>query len=666
MFIAVINENFDVAEEAKKGQQASQYWAAEQRDLLGGSSGSGFFSSSYSSSSKAGQGQQDKTQAQWAGWLSIRSLNPYRWVKKAPVKVKVDKQVLKPGLVLGMRREMVVDYTLPKSFSDSASNLGTLDEKSTSGPIGYGFQRAPTGLGFNRTGTAFTPPNTMNTGRGTGPRHYPTRSLTMLQRLFAGSNGLDTHSSSHSVPLRTMRQQGSSSTTAPGHNKQRSEGAAAPAPAPDEAEDEISRHLELIASINNPSTGNGGGGGGGEDLSDALHERRALKADFIRDHPSYDYTFWVFSQSHPLRQWCQALVQPANGERIFGRPPSRIAHPMFQLVILLAVIGGIVVESIATPLYRREFYLRQGLFRGAWFDIAESAFGLALVGEFIIKLIADGFVFTPNAYLRSIWNILDFFIMIGVLVNVTTTLIFIGGLSRFTRSLKALRALRLITLIDIMRTTFQSLILSGALRILDAAILAILYMIPYAVWGLNIFNGKLGLCNDETVQGVTDCVNEFSSSTFEGSSSFTFPAPRVWDNPSPSTRFSFDSFRASLLILFEIVSLEGWIDVMNSATSITGEGQQPSVNNSQFNAVFFLIYNLMGAVVILTLFVRSVVCPLRHHFLNSFVSVSSSATSLLKPGRRSSRNSNVNGLISRNCSSDSAHPSVRKCVPYLR
>jgi hypothetical protein len=355
---------------------------------------------------------------------------------------------------------------------------------------------------------------------------------------------------------------------------------------------------EILAAFNTEAAA-------AEDVNDALYERRAQKADFIRDHPSFDKTFWVFSQKNPLRRMCQKLVQPAGGERIFGTPHSSIAHPIFQLALLLTVIGGIVVESIATPVYRRNFYLHNGLVRFAWFDIAEATFGLTLVVEFLIKVIADGFMFTPNAYLRSIWNILDLFILAGLIVNLTTTLIFIGGLSRFTRSLKALRALRLITLIDMMRNTFQSLIISGVVRILDAAVLAILYMIPYAVWGLNIFAGKMNECNDPTRNGLSDCTNEYDNTVY--GDSFGFLVPRVWDNPSPSTTFSFDTFRSALLILFEIVSLEGWIDVMGIATSITGRNLQPQTNASQVNAIFFLIYNLLGGVVILTLFVRQVI-----------------------------------------------------------
>ncbi|KAJ6629913.1 Ion transport protein-domain-containing protein [Mycena sp. CBHHK59/15] len=499
MFIAVINENFDVAEEAKKGKQASNYWATH------------------------------RPQEGHVTWL--RRLNPYRWIRASPVEVKVES--LPSNLILPMQKSLVQDYSVPR---------------------------------------ADVQPNEAYTG----PRHYSNKSLTALQRLFAGEV------KSNDVPLTTLHH-ARNETLGGGHAQ----------------DEETERHLELLAAVRSEVTTTS------EDINDALYERRAQKADFIRDHPSYDKTFWIFSQKNILRRTCQKMVQPASGPRIFGTPHSPVLHPLFQLTLLLIVIGGIVVESIATPVYRRNYFREHGLVRGAWFDIAESAFGLAFFAEFLIKIIADGFLFTPNAYVRSIWNVLDLVIMGGLLINVTTGLIFVGGLSRLTRSLKALRALRLITLIDRMRTTFESLIISGAMRIIDAGILAVLYMIPYAVWGLNIFNGKMNECNDTSVAGAETCTNEYTNTVY--GNAFGFLAPRVWDNPAPSTVFSFDSFRASLLILFEIVSLEGWVDVMGIATSITGVNSQPQTNAAQINAIFFLIYNLLGAVVILTLFVSIII-----------------------------------------------------------
>ncbi|KAJ7726287.1 Ion transport protein-domain-containing protein [Mycena maculata] len=529
MFVAVINENFDVAEEAKKGKQATTYWA------------------------------NTTPQEGRATWL--RRLNPYRWIRARPVEVRVE--ALPAGLVLPMQKSLVQAYSVPRADAGSV-----FDDKIGSGK-GNGIW----------DGTE-TDKSTGKSKKGVG--HYSTKSLTALQKLFAGEPKGD-------IPLTTFR-----------HVRGETLGGGDP------QDEETERHLELIAAVRNETQTTS------EDTNDALYERRAQKADFIRDHPSYDKTFWLFSQKNFLRRGCQKLVQPAGGPRIFGTPQSPVLYPLFQVTLLLIVIGGIVVESIANPVYRRNYFSKHGLIRGAWFDLAESAFGLVFFVEFLTKIVADGFLFTPNAYVRSIWNLLDFIIMAGLLVNVTTGLIFVGGLSRLTRSLKALRALRLITLIDRMRTTFESLIISGALRILDAGILAILYMIPYAVWGLNIFNGKMNECNDTNATGSISCTNEFINNGLQNqngnaSNAYGFLAPRVWANPAPSTVFSFDSFRSSLLILFEIVSLEGWVDVMNVATSITGDNSQPEINASQVNAIFFLIYNLLGAVVILTLFVSIII-----------------------------------------------------------
>ncbi|KAL6310254.1 Ion transport protein-domain-containing protein [Sparassis latifolia] len=502
MFIAVINENFQVAEESKRGRQASHYWASHR---------------------------PQKTRIAW-----LRKLNPYRWLKAQPKAIAVEQ--LPPNLVLPMQRTLIDDYNM------SRKELNVINDSAG----------------------------------GKAPPRQRTRSyLKRLQRLFAGETD------ANDVPMATIRN-GRRDSTIP----------------QDPVDEETERHLEVLAALNSETAA-------AEDLTDDLYEHRAQKADFIRDHPTYDMTFWIFSQKNWLRRICQKLVAPAGGERIFGTPHSPVAHTIFQLVLLLTVIGGIVVETIATPLYRRNWYIEHGLVRGSWFDMAETSFGLTLFVEFLIKIVADGFLFTPNAYARSIWNVLDFLILGGVLVNVTTGLIFIGGLSRLTRALKALRALRLITLIDKMRFTFESLIISGVARILDAALLAILYMIPYAVWGLNIFAGRMNECNDSGVTSVSGCINEYSNTIY--GNSFGFPVPRVWNHPSPSTTFSFDNFKASLLILFEIVSLEGWIDVMTVATSITGTGQQPQMNASQFNSIFFLIYNLLGAVVILTLFVSIII-----------------------------------------------------------
>ncbi|QRW09988.1 ion transport domain-containing protein [Ceratobasidium sp. AG-Ba] len=359
---------------------------------------------------------------------------------------------------------------------------------------------------------------------------------------------------------------------------------------------ELERHLEIL-SATNP-----------DDIPDDRRfqrEERARKKRFIEAHPTFDKVFWIVSQQNPIRRFCQMLVTPSNGERINGRPPSSVPQALFQLVILLVVIGGICIAAVATPVYRRNYFAENGRLHLAWFDISEAAFGLVLVLEFLIKIIADGFIFTPNAYVLSVWNLFDLMILVALLANVVTSLVVIGGISRITRSLKAFRALRLITLIGRVRDTFHSVLLAGAGLIVEAAVLAMLYMLPYACWGLNIFAKRFYLCNDGNANGKADCIGEYLSTPVDNSLGFL--APRSWDLPSPSTTFSFDTFGSSLLILFEIVSLEGWIDVLVVALGLKGIDEQPGHNINQANAIFFVVYNLMGAVVILTLFVSIII-----------------------------------------------------------
>lgn len=318
-------------------------------------------------------------------------------------------------------------------------------------------------------------------------------------------------------------------------------------------------------------------------------------------YPSYDRSLWIFSQRNPIRRLCQRVVEPAYGDRLDGAKPYRTWTAAFKLLILCAIAGSVTIAATATPAYRRDYYLEHGALRLTWFNLTEVSLGFIFVIEFIIKVVADGFAFTPNAYLFSVWNVLDFFVLLTLVINVGTALSpSTAATSRFTRSLKAFRALRLINLSETMRQTFYDVMIIGASLIFDASVLTVLYIIPFSIWGQNLFAGLLYSCNDGDVLGKTQCVGEYMAAPAQ----WDVLLPRAWQNPYV---WSFDSFRSAMLILFEIVSLEGWVDVMDSAMSITGRDNQSEPNYSQYNSIFFLTYNLIGAIVVLTLFVSVII-----------------------------------------------------------
>lgn len=123
-------------------------------------------------------------------------------------------------------------------------------------------------------------------------------------------------------------------------------------------------------------------------------------------------------------------------------------------------------------------------------------------------------------------------------------------------------------------------------------------LIPFAIYGVNLFNGQMRFCNDNS-PGIAnlsrDCVGEYKNNLYN----WNVLSPRVVSNPY----YSFDNFRAALFILFQIVSQEGWIDVMWSAQMINGRNRQPQPFTSPGNAIFFVVFNLLGSVFVLTLFV---------------------------------------------------------------
>lgn len=106
-------------------------------------------------------------------------------------------------------------------------------------------------------------------------------------------------------------------------------------------------------------------------------------------------------------------------------------------------------------------------------------------------------------------------------------------------------------------------------------------------------------CNDggDGISTMSDCFGEYDSTPF--SDDWPMLAPRVATNPY----FNFDDFGSSLFILFQIVSQEGWTDVSFASQAITGRNQQPSDLASQGNALFFVAFNLLATVFVLTLFI---------------------------------------------------------------
>ncbi|KAH0603703.1 uncharacterized protein H6S33_007362 [Morchella sextelata] len=327
-------------------------------------------------------------------------------------------------------------------------------------------------------------------------------------------------------------------------------------------------------------------------------QRKKAQREYLRKYPNYNVSLFIFTPSNPLRRLCQRMVGPSRAHiRYDGLPPYTPFSYAFSIIVYCAIVAMVIIACVTTPLYQKQYFETYGSSLKNWFTFSDLGFVALFTIESTIKIIADGLIWTPNAYLRGSWGVIDCVVLVTLWISVGTSLQNQGEISRSVGAFKALRALRLLNISGSAQNTFHSVVIVGGKKVLSAAFVSLSLIIPFAIYGVNLFAGLMDSCNDGSsdITNLSDCVHEYASTPFQ----WDVLAPRAVDNPY----FNFDNFGSSLFILFQIVSQEGWTGVMFNAQSIVGRGQQPQPFASDVNSIFFLAFNLLGAVFVLTLFV---------------------------------------------------------------
>ena len=172
--------------------------------------------------------------------------------------------------------------------------------------------------------------------------------------------------------------------------------------------------------------------------------------------------------------------------------------------------------------------------------------------------------------------------------------------------LRCLRPLRIITLMPKMKKVIMELV-GGYKEILKVSALQLILMFSFAIYGVQVFSGKLGRCNDIEITTKGEC-NGFFEIKLSTPRELTILAgdvpsmmvPRVWKNPR---NFDFDDVMNAFLALVEVLSLEGWLEVRDVIDNVVGP---------QYG-MYVHIYVLFGSMIGLTLFVGVVVTNFNEH-----------------------------------------------------
>jgi len=274
---------------------------------------------------------------------------------------------------------------------------------------------------------------------------------------------------------------------------------------------------------------------------------------------------------------------------------------LFEYVILMAIIVSSIALAVDEPGVEPNSGLGLALLGLNW------VFTVLFSIELVLKVIVQGFIFAPQAYMKSNWNLLDCFIVIVSIVSLT-------GNSSWVKSLRTLRSLR--PLRTIKRWAGLKVVVNALLAcmpsFINILIISLLFYLVFAIVAVQTFAGKFWACyttdgDGETVYATKALVNGSfvdvnGVETCTGTSNYG--TGMEWQNAV----LHFDNVYHALLTLFEVASLEIWLDVLYSAMDAPSKiGQQPSVYRTPQAALYFIVFIMVGSFLIMNLFVGAVV-----------------------------------------------------------
>lgn len=224
-----------------------------------------------------------------------------------------------------------------------------------------------------------------------------------------------------------------------------------------------------------------------------------------------------------------------------------VQHPLFDAAVILAIVANCIILATDDPTTE---------IQEPWQERADYAFQGIYTAEFVVKVIAMGLIFNQGAYMRDLWNVFDFIILIFGYVQYMN---FDSGSFdlRPLRVFRVLRPLRTVTSIEGLRILMEAL--AGSLpMLLNAFIILLFFFTIFAIAGLQLWNGTLRKRCMETATG------EFLEDEICGSRTCSdgYTCEEFGESPNYDVT-KFDNFGSALLVVFTAVTQEGWTAVQN-------------------------------------------------------------------------------------------------------
>ncbi|XP_054988486.1 voltage-dependent T-type calcium channel subunit alpha-1G isoform X3 [Sorex araneus] len=307
------------------------------------------------------------------------------------------------------------------------------------------------------------------------------------------------------------------------------------------------------------------------------------------------------SKGERMRAWIRARLPACCRERdawsayIFP-PQSRfrllchriITHKMFDHVVLVIIFLNCITIAMERP--KIDPHSGERIF----LTLSNYIFTAVFLAEMTVKVVALGWCFGEQAYLRSSWNVLDgLLVLISVIDILVSTVSDSGtkilGMLRVLRLLRTLRPLRVISRAQGLKLVVETL-MSSLKPIGNIVVICCAFFIIFGILGVQLFKGKFFVCQGEDTRNITnksDCAE----------------ASYRWVRH----KYNFDNLGQALMSLFVLASKDGWVDIMYDGLDAVGVDQQPIMNHNPWMLLYFISFLLIVAFFVLNMFVGVVV-----------------------------------------------------------
>ncbi|CAB3224354.1 unnamed protein product [Arctia plantaginis] len=285
------------------------------------------------------------------------------------------------------------------------------------------------------------------------------------------------------------------------------------------------------------------------------------------------YSLYLFAPDNKIRRFCTWST----------------TRGWFDNIVLLFIALNCITLAMERPNIPPDSKER------AFLSTANYVFTVVFAIEMLIKVIASGMFYGPDAYFTSGWNIMDGSLVIISIIDLLMSLVSessprIFGILRVFRLLRSLRPLRVINRAPGLKLVVQTL-LSSLRPIGNIVLICCTFFIIFGILGVQLFKGAFFYCEGAYIKNVknkTDCL------AIEGN---------VWVN----RKYNFDDLGKALMSLFVLSSRDGWVNIMYTGLDAVGVDQQPIVNYSEWRLLYFIAFILLVGFFVLNMFVGVVV-----------------------------------------------------------